>query len=250
MHVALFATCLVDLMRPRIGFATLDLLEAAGCQVSVPENQTCCGQPAHNSGDRESAAALARKTIAEFDRPEFDYVVAPSGSCADHIRHEYPRILADDPVWRPRAERLAAKTLELTQFLVEVAKVERVPGHFAGRVTYHDSCTGLRSLGIKSGPRHLLALVPGLELKEMAGAEDCCGFGGAFSVKYGDLSAAIADRKCANVHGADCDALVAGDLGCLLHLEGRLRRQGDERTRVLHVAEILAGATDQDEGAP
>ena len=239
MRVALFVTCLVDLMRPRIGFAAIDLLEAAGCEVVVPEKQTCCGQPAFNSGDRASAAALAKKTIAEFE--SYDYLVAPSGSCADQIRTEYPGLLADDPDWHGRAVALAARVYELTDFLVNVAKLETVPGDYAGEITYHDSCTGLRSLGIKAQPRALLAKLPGVKLKEMNGAEECCGFGGTFSVKFGDVSAAIAERKCGNIQAAGTGAVVGGDLGCLLNIEGKLRRMGDEQTQVLHIAEILAG---------
>lgn len=239
MRVALFVTCLVDLMRPRIGFAAIKLLEAAGCEVVVPEKQTCCGQPAFNSGDRAAAAALARKTIAEFEA--YDYLVAPSGSCADQIRTEYPGLLADDPDWYGRAVALAARVYELTDFLVNVAKVDAVPGDYAGEITYHDSCTGLRSLGIKAQPRALLAKLPGVKLKEMNGAEECCGFGGTFSVKFGDVSAAIAERKCGNIQAAGTGAVVGGDLGCLLNIEGKLRRMGDEETKVLHIAEILAG---------
>jgi L-lactate dehydrogenase complex protein LldE len=237
MRVALFVTCLVDLMRPRIGFASIRLLEAAGCEVIVPDKQTCCGQPAYNAGDRDAAAALAKKTIAEFE--QYDYVVAPSGSCADQLRTEYPGLLADDPAWHGRAVALASRVYELTDFLVNVAKLESVPGDFKGSVTYHDSCTGLRSLGIKDQPRALLAKLPGVELKEMTGAEECCGFGGAFAVKFGDISAAIAAKKCDNVRAAGTDAVVGGDLGCLLNIEGKLRRMGDETTRVLHIAEIL-----------
>ncbi|MGE5468907.1 MAG: (Fe-S)-binding protein [Ignavibacteria bacterium] len=239
MRIALFVTCVVDLMRPRIGFATLKLLEAAGCEVVVPEKQTCCGQPAYNSGDREAAKTLAKKTIAEFE--PFDYLVAPSGSCADQIHTEYPILLADDPDWRDRAVALASRVFELTDFLVNVAKIEKLPGDFAGSVTYHDSCTGLRSLGIKDQPRQLLAKLPGVELKEMTGADECCGFGGTFAVKFGDISTAIATKKCDNIRAAGADAVVAGDLGCLLNIEGKLRRMGDETTRVLHIAEILAG---------
>jgi len=239
MRVALFVTCLVDLMRPSVGFAAIKLLEAAGCEVVVPERQTCCGQPAFNSGDRETAAALAKKTIAEFEA--YDYVVAPSGSCADQIRTEYPGLLAADAAWGERAARLAARVFELTDFLATVLKVETVPGAFAGSVTYHDSCTGLRSLGIKAQPRSLLDKVPGLTLKEMPASEECCGFGGTFSVKFGDVSAAIAGKKCVNAQAAGADAVVGGDLGCLLNIEGKLRRMGDEKTRVLHVAEVLAG---------
>ncbi len=239
MRVALFVTCLVDLMRPRIGFATIELLEAAGCEVVVPAGQTCCGQPAYNSGDRAAAAVLAKKLIAEFE--SYDFVVAPSGSCADHIRNGYPELLADDSVWRVRAQALAARVYELTDFLVNVAKIDHLPGSFAGSVTYHDSCAGLRGLGIKAQPRALLAKLPGVELKEMAGAEECCGFGGTFSIKFGEISAAIAERKCNNLQATATDAVVGGDLGCLLNIEGKLRRMGDETTKVLHIAEVLAG---------
>ncbi len=237
MRAALFVTCLVDLMRPRIGFAALELLEAAGCEVVVPATQTCCGQPAWNSGDHCAAVTLAKKVIAEFEG--YDYVVAPSGSCADHIRNEYPKILAAEPEWLARAVTLSGQVFELTDFLVNVVKLERVPGHFAGSVTYHDSCTGLRSLGIKAQPRALLAQLPGVELKEMRAAEDCCGFGGAFSIKFGAVSAAIAERKCNNAVATEADAIVGGDLGCLLNIEGKLRRLGDDRTPVLHIAEVL-----------
>ena len=239
MRIALFVTCLVDLMRPRIGFAAIRLLEAAGCEVVVPAGQTCCGQPAFNGGDRASAALLAKKVIAEFDG--FEYVVAPSGSCADQIRNEYPGLLADDPEWHGRAVALASRVHELTDFLVNVARLDRVPGDFSGSITYHDSCTGLRSLGIKRQPRELLAKLPGVELREMPGAEECCGFGGTFSVKFGEVSAAIAEKKCANACFTGADVIVGGDLGCLLNIEGKLRRMGDETTRVLHVAEVLAG---------
>jgi L-lactate dehydrogenase complex protein LldE len=237
MRVALFVTCLVDLMRPRIGFAAIELLEAAGCEVTVPATQTCCGQPAWNSGDRASAARLAKKLIAEFEA--FDYVVAPSGSCADHVRTEYAAILADEPEWHGRAVALASRVCELTDFLVNVAQLDKLPGNYKGSITYHDSCTGLRSLGIKAQPRALLAKLPDLELREMTGAEDCCGFGGTFSVKFGDISAAIAERKCGNACATRADAIVGGDLGCLLNIEGKLRRLGDDQTKVLHIAEVL-----------
>ena len=240
--VALFVTCLVDLMRPRIGFAALELLEGAGCDVVVPAAQTCCGQPAYNSGDRRSAKALARKVLREFDG--FDYVVAPSGSCAGMIKTHYPDLFSDEPAELARARKLCERTYELTDFLVNVLHVERVPGRFAGVVTYHDSCSGLREMGVKAQPRALLAKVPGLELREMEEAENCCGFGGTFSVKFGDISAHLAERKCANVAASGADALVLGDLGCMLNIEGRLRRRGDMKTKVLHVAEVLAGKKD------
>jgi L-lactate dehydrogenase complex protein LldE len=239
MHVGLFVTCLVDLMRPGIGFATLKLLETAGCKVSVPATQTCCGQPAFNAGDAPAAAALARKAIAEFE--SFDYLVAPSGSCADQIRTEYPKLLADDPKWQPRAAALAARTYELTDFLVSVLKIESVPGDHTGTVTYHDSCAGLHSLGIKDQPRALLAKLKDLQLIEMGGCEECCGFGGTFSVKFGEISSAIAERKCEAILASGADTITGGDLGCLLNIEGKLRRMGNETVAVKHVAELLAG---------
>lgn len=239
MRVALFVTCLVDMMRPRIGFATIRLLEAAGCEVVVPETQTCCGQPAFNSGDRASATLLAKKVIAEFET--YDYVVAPSGSCADQMRNEYPGLLVGEPEWHRRAIAFSPRVHELTDFLANVVKLDKLPGDFRGSITYHDSCAGLRSLGIKDQPRALLAKLPGVELREMPAAEECCGFGGTFSVKFGEISAAIAERKCASACTTNADAIVGGDLGCLLNIEGKLRRMGDEQTRVLHVAEVLAG---------
>ena len=239
MRVGLFVTCLVDLMRPRIGFAALKLLEAAGCEVVVPRTQTCCGQPGYNSGDRKSALALARKVLAEFE--SCDYVVAPSGSCAGMIRAHFPDLFQDDAAARGRVQRLSERTYELTDFLVNVAALARVPGVFRGKVTYHDSCSGLRELGVKAQPRALLARVRGLALEEMEECETCCGFGGTFAVKFGDISSHIAERKCANIAASGADAVVLGDLGCMLNIEGRLRRRGDAKTRVLHVAEVLAG---------
>ncbi len=244
MRVGLFVTCLVDLMRPRIGFAALRLLESAGCDVIVPRTQTCCGQPGYNSGDRRSALALARKVLDEFEGCE--YVVAPSGSCAGMIRTHYPELFSDRPGELARVAHLCERTYELTDFLVNVMHVAEVPGRFAGTVTYHDSCSGLRELAVKAQPRALLAKVPGLQLRELNEAEACCGFGGTFSVKFGDISSHIAERKCRNIAAAEADAVVLGDLGCMLNIEGRLRRRGDTTTRVLHIAEVLAGASDDD----
>jgi L-lactate dehydrogenase complex protein LldE len=241
MRVGLFVTCLVDLVRPRIGFAALKLLEAAGCEVHVPPTQTCCGQPGHNSGDRRSARALAAKVLEEFEG--CDYVVVPSGSCGGMIKTHYADLFPDDVVLRDRVQRLAGRTHELTDFLVNVVQLARVPGRFAGTITYHDACSGLRELGVKGQPRALLARVAGLAVKEMDECEQCCGFGGTFAVKFGAVSAAIVDRKCARIRASGADAVVAGDLGCLLNIEGRLRRLGDDQTRVLHVAELLAGET-------
>ena len=239
MRVGFFVTCLVDLMRPSIGFAAIELLEAGGAQVFVPPTQTCCGQPAYNSGDRADAKALAAKVVAEFET--CDFLVAPSGSCSGMIRTHYPDLFADDPAMAKRVEALAAKTRELTDFLVNELKLDRVPGRFDGTVTYHDSCAGLREMGVKTQPRTLLAKVPGLTVKELPGCEVCCGFGGTFSVKFGEISARLADNKCGHIASIGADAVVLGDLGCMLNIEGRLRRRGDTTTKVLHIAEVLAG---------
>ncbi len=239
MRLALYVTCLVNLMRPSVGFAALRLLSGRGCEVVVPPAQTCCGQPAWSAGNRPLAADLARRAIAGLEA--YDYVVVPSGSCADHISNVYPQLLADDPAWSGRAQALAGRTHELASFLADVLGIDSVPGKFAGSVTYHDSCKGLRGLAIKAQPRALLARVRGLTLHEMAECEECCGFGGAFAERFGDISTAIVDRKCEAIAAAGADAVVGGDLGCLLNIEGRLRRRGDTRTRVLHFAEVLAG---------
>jgi L-lactate dehydrogenase complex protein LldE len=239
MRVGLFVTCLVDLLRPEIGFSALALLEQAGCKVEVPESQTCCGQPAYNSGDAATARALAERVLRDFEG--FDYVVVPSGSCAGQIATHYVDLFRDDPELKARADALAAKTFELTDFLVNVARVDRLSSNFRGTVTYHDSCSGLRELGVAAQPRALLALVAGVKLVEMKDCGNCCGFGGTFSLKFGEISAAIVDEKCRNIRATGADAVVLGDLGCMLNIEGRLRRIGDERTRVLHIAQVLAG---------
>jgi len=239
MRVGFFVTCLVDLMRPSIGFAAIELLEAGGAQVVVPPTQTCCGQPAYNSGDRADARALAAKLVAEFEG--CDYLVAPSGSCSGMIRTHYADLFTDDPAMLKRVEALAAKTWELTAFLVEKLGLDRVPGRFDGTITYHDSCAGLREMGVKIQPRALLAKVPGVKLAEMPESEVCCGFGGTFSIKFGEISARLADNKCTAIVGTGADTVVLGDLGCMLNIEGRLRRRGDTKTKVLHVAEVLAG---------
>lgn len=242
MKVGLFVTCLVDLMRPSIGFASLKLLESAGYEVFVPANQTCCGQPGYNSGDRKAAQSLAKKMLEEF--AGCDFVVVPSGSCGGMIRAHYPELLSEFPELTQEVETIARKTYELTDFLVNVARINGVPGQFSGAVTYHDSCSGLREMNVKTQPRALLSKVAGLSIREMQQPEQCCGFGGTFAVKYGEISARIADLKCEDVQSAQVDALVLGDLGCMLNIEGRLRRRGDKNIRVLHVAEVLAGMTD------
>ncbi len=239
MRTGLVVTCLVDLMRPAIGFAALKLLEQAGCEVAVPATQTCCGQPSYNAGDNAAARELAIKLALEF--ADCDYVVVPSGSCAAMIRVHYPRLFPDDSEPARRVRALAARTYELTDFLVNIAKIQTLPGYYRGRLSYHDSCSGLRELGVKQQPRALLALLPDVELKEMEQCETCCGFGGTFAVKFGAVSTQMADNKCRRIHASGANAVVAGDLGCLLNIEGRLRRIGDAATRVLHIAEVLAG---------
>ena len=239
MRVGFFVTCLVDLMRPSIGFAAIELLEAGGAQVFVPPTQTCCGQPAYNSGDRADAKALAAKVVAEFE--DCDYLVAPSGSCSGMIKTHYADLFTDDPAMSKRVEALAAKTWELTAFLVEKLALDMVPGRFEGTITYHDSCAGLREMGVKKQPRALLAKMPGVALNEMPECEVCCGFGGTFAVKFGEISSRLADNKCEAVVATHADAVVLGDLGCMLNIEGRLRRRGDTKTKVLHIAELLTG---------
>jgi L-lactate dehydrogenase complex protein LldE len=240
-HVGLFVTCLVDLLRPSVGFAAIKLLEDAGARVEVPRAQTCCGQPAYNSGDRTEAMAIGRQVIEVFER--FEYVVAPSGSCAGMLKVQYPALFADDPAFADRARALAAKTFELTGFLVEVLQVEGVDARFVGCVTYHDSCSSLREVHVHDAPRRLLASVDGLNLVEMADTESCCGFGGTFSVKYPDISTSIGEAKARNIAATPASCVLAGDLGCLMQIAGTLSRQGTE-IEVRHVAEVLAGTTE------
>ena len=241
VRVALLVTCLVDLFRPSIGFAAVKLLEDAGCTVVVPRAQTCCGQPAYNSGDKNDAKAIARQVIEAF--ADFDYVVAPSGSCAGMVRVHYPELFGDEPVMLAKAEELAARTWELVSFLADVRGVKNVSASCVGSVTYHDSCSGLRELGVKAQPRQLLASVDGLTLKELPGAEICCGFGGTFAVKYPEISGKMASDKIADIAATGADCVLAGDLGCLLQIAGRLSRAGSTiDTR--HIAEVLAGMTE------
>ncbi|HEV3242318.1 MAG TPA: (Fe-S)-binding protein [Methyloceanibacter sp.] len=239
--VGLFVTCLVDFFRPSVGFAAIKLLEDAGANVEVPESQTCCGQPAYNSGDRAVAKAIAQEVINTFER--FDYVVAPSGSCAGMIKLHYPTLLADDPEFTERARALAAKSYELTSFLIEVLGVDKVKARFCANVTYHDSCSCLRELKVRDAPRRLLASVDELALSEMEETEVCCGFGGAFSVKYPDISNAIVEAKVRNIAKSGAACLLAGDLGCLLHIAGKLSRDGSP-VECRHVAEVLASMTE------
>ena len=239
-RVALLVTCLVDLMRPSVGFAAVKLLEEAGCDVVVP-SQTCCGQPAYNSGDRATARALALQVMDGFSG--VDYMVAPSGSCAGMAARQYPELFAHDPNLAVRARTFADKTHELVSFLTDILGVTSVSATFKYTVTYHDSCAGLREMHVKRQPRTLLESVEGLKLVEMKDAEVCCGFGGTFATKYGEISDAIVSEKARNIDSSKADVLLAGDLGCLMNMAGKLSRQG-RKMEVRHIAEVLADMTD------
>jgi L-lactate dehydrogenase complex protein LldE len=240
--VGLFVTCLVDLYRPVVGFAAVRLLEQAGFEVLVPDRQTCCGQPAYNAGDRKTAKALAQTAMEAF--AGCDYVVAPSGSCAAMLKHHWPDLFDPESHERALAQSFADKVFELTSFLVDIGGVTAVTSGIAGRATYHDSCSGLRELGVRWQPRQLLTGVDGLELVEMADSDACCGFGGLFCVKYPDISNAMLDKKLAAIEASGADLLLGGDLGCLMNMAGKLSRAGSS-IKVRHVAEVLAGLCDE-----
>jgi len=240
IDVGLFATCLVDLMRPSVGFAAARLLQRAGCTVHVPGAQTCCGQPAYNAGDSSIARTLAANVIDAFEG--FDYVVAPSGSCAAMVRHHYPDMFEGDAAMAARSRSLAEKTHELLSFLTDVLGVTGLGAEFKTTAAYHDSCSGLREMGVRDQPRALMAEVKGLELREIGDAESCCGFGGLFSVKYPDISGRIVDDKAAAIEATGADTLLGGDLGCLMNISGRLQRRGST-VKTRHLAEVLAGMT-------
>jgi len=237
VRVGLFVTCLVDLHRPSIGFAAIRLLERAGCVVEVPVTQTCCGQPAYNSGDRATTRDLALGILAAFE--DYDYVVVPSGSCGGMLKHHLPHLFDDDPNLRGRADRLAERTFELISFLTDVLGMKDTGASFTGSVTYHDSCSGLREMGVKQQPRDLLRAA-GATIVEMREPEICCGFGGTFCVKYPDISVRMISDKAEDVVATGADTLLADDLGCLLNMAGRLQRLG-KPVKVRHVAEVLAG---------
>lgn len=237
-RVALFVTCLVDLFRPSVGFAAVRLLEEAGCEVEVPEAQTCCGQPAFNTGDRATTEAMARGIIRAF--AGYDHVVIPSGSCGGMLRSHLPELFDHDPAMRERAAELASRCHELVSFLVDVMGVRRVEAAAPVLATYHDSCSGLRELKVKRQPRDLLRTVRDLELVELPGAETCCGFGGTFCVKYPEISTRMVTDKAADIERTGAGMVLAGDMGCLLNIAGRLKRQGS-KVEARHVAEVLAG---------
>jgi len=239
-RVGLFVTCLVDTQRPSVGFAAIKLLEQAGCAVEVPAAQTCCGQPAYNAGDRRTARDLAVGVLAAFKG--YDYVVVPSGSCAGMLKHHLPHLFDDDPNQRDEADALASRVYELVSFLTDVMGVTDTGARFDGTVTYHDSCSGLRELGIKQQPRDLLKAA-GATVVEMTEPEICCGFGGLFCVKYPEISVRMVSDKTKDIVATGADTLLAGDLGCLINMAGRLQREGHP-THVRHVAEVLAEMTD------
>ncbi|WP_025897383.1 (Fe-S)-binding protein [Sneathiella glossodoripedis] len=241
IEVALFVTCLVDINRPSVGFAAVKLLEQTGCRVVVPDAQTCCGQPAYNSGDRRSTKQIAGDVISAFKG--YRYVIAPSGSCAGMIRKHYPELFADDPDMLLEAQDLANRTYELVSFLKDVRNFETNDVHFDQKVTYHDSCSNLREMKVVEQPRELMKNINGLELIEAEDREACCGFGGTFCIKYSEISEEMVDRKIDHLKATGADVISAGDLGCLMNIAGRLYRRG-ENMKVLHIAEILAGMGD------
>jgi len=242
MRVALFVTCVVDQMWPAVGTSTVEVLRRVGCTVSFDERQTCCGQPAFNTGYRTEARRLAERFIRMCEESETDAIVSPSGSCTAMVHH-YPALFANDDSgdeeWRARARAVAARTFELSSFLVRVLKIEDVGARWPGRVTWHDACHALRDLKVQSEPRRLISRVREAELVELENADACCGFGGTFSVKYPEISVAILDQKIEAIERAGVQAVVSGDASCLMQIGGRLSRNGSG-VRVMHLAELLA----------
>jgi len=241
MHIALLATCLVDLFRPNAGFAAIALLENAGCVVDVPLGQTCCGQPAYNNGDVDSARKIARQVIETFS--DYEYVVVPSGSCAGMLIHHYPRLFEDDPDWHRKAMDLSGRCHELVSFLHDILKVTSFPMQYHGSLTCHDSCSSLREIHAQQKSRNLLACNNKQTLIELNDAEVCCGFGGTFCVKYSEISESMVNDKVANIDATGAEILVSGDMGCLLNIAGRLKRL-NRPIRIFHIAELLADMTD------
>lgn len=235
MKVSLFITCLSDILFPNVARDTMEILQRVGCTVNVPMNQTCCGQPVYNSGYVEKAKGTLKLMIDAFKDAE--YVVGPSGSCVSMIR-QYPQIFAQDPKWENPARELAEKTYELTQFLVDVLGVTDVGSTFSGKVTYHPSCHMTRLLGVKDAPRILLEHIEGVELVDLAHAEDCCGFGGMFSVKNPHISTEMVKEKVKNIANSGAEYLTGGDMGCLMNIAGRMRREG-KTVQVVHITKIL-----------
>jgi L-lactate dehydrogenase complex protein LldE len=238
VKVALFVTCLVDQLYPNIGTSVVKVLRRVGCEVLFDDRQTCCGQPAYNTGYRKEARKFAERFIEIFEDSDAEAIVSPSGSCVSMVKH-FHELFPDSPEWRSRADAIADETHEFTSFLVNVLKIDDVGASFSGRVTWHDACHGLRELGLKDEPRKLLKNVRNAHYVELKDSEACCGFGGTFSVKYPEISVAIADKKVQNIQESGVDAVVACDASCLMQIGGRLSRLGSG-VRTLHIAEILA----------
>ncbi len=241
--VGLFVTCLIDTVRPSVGFASLNLLEKAGCEVVVPKSQTCCGQPAFNSGDDQGTARIAQQVIESFS--SFDYVVVPSGSCAAMIKRHFIEVFVDQPDWLEKARALADKTHELLSFLVDYCHYEPADIQWQGSFTYHDSCSGLRELNVYQQPRQLLSKLKGLKHQPLTNSTECCGFGGTFCVKYPEISNAIVCEKVEHILATDAELVLGGDMGCLMNIAGKLNRMGHTQFKVLHTAEVLAGMTNE-----
>jgi len=241
VKVSLFVTCLVDQMWSSVGTSCVEVLRRAGCEVEFDERQTCCGQPAFNTGYRDEARQVAKRFIEIFEESKADAIVSPSGSCTAMVHH-FPELFVDEPDWRERARSVGSRAYELSSFLIRVLEVEDVGATWNGKLTWHDACHGLRDLNIKSEPRRLIRNVRGAEFVELENAESCCGFGGTFSVKYPEISVAILDQKIEAIERAGVDAVVSGDASCLMQIGGRLSRKGSQ-IRVMHLAELLA-ATD------
>jgi len=237
MKVALFVTCLVDQLWSNIGTSCVAVLRQVGCEVEFDDRQTCCGQPAFNTGYRDEARQVARRFIEIFEESKADAIVSPSGSCTAMVHH-FPELFREDPLWFERAQTIAARTHEFSSFLIRVLKVEDVGASWQGKLTWHDACHGLRDLNIKTEPRKLIRNVRGAEFIEMENAESCCGFGGTFSVKYPEISVAILDQKIEAIERAGVQAVVSGDASCLMQIGGRLSRRRS-KVEVMHLAELL-----------
>ena len=235
--VTLFIQCLVDGIYPEVGEAMVAIFRKLGVNLTCPTQQTCCGQPAFNSGYQREARVAAKRFIEIFETAEA--IVCPSGSCVTMVRHHYPQLFSDDATWLQRAQNVAAKTFELTEYLVDILGVDDLGAHFDGVITYHDSCHLLRNLRIKEQPRRLLRKMAGTEFIEMNDSDRCCGFGGSFSFKYGDISAAMAEDKVNNIIDSGAGAVVGCDMGCLMNIQGMLSRKGSS-IKVMHIAQLLA----------
>ncbi|MEC0208562.1 (Fe-S)-binding protein [Paenibacillus ehimensis] len=236
MRVSLFITCLADQIYPEVGESVVRLLHRYGCEVDFPRQQTCCGQPAYNSGYQDDAREVARNLIRAFEHS--DYVVSPSGSCTGMVHHYYPQLFENEPEWKAKAEKLIGKTYEFSQFLVNVLGVKDLGAVYEGKATYHPSCHAMRLLGVREEPGELMAHIEGLELVELPRKEDCCGFGGTFAVKMADMSEAMVCEKAANVCATNADLLIGTDMGCLMNIGGRLNKE-NKPLRVMHLAQLL-----------